>query len=116
LLYDRTALAISESLTKTRREIYFALGLATRSPLASAATFSQRMQAATDLAPVLNADPIVVAAYVGYPNGDFLLLRRLQDTDNAPPLSAFVLQSIQRTANGERGRFSFYDQNLRLVT
>src|SRR5208282_6152294 len=32
------------------------------------------------------------------------------------PLSAFVLQSIQRTANGERGRFSFYDQNLRLVT
>ncbi|MFZ2871181.1 HD domain-containing phosphohydrolase [Zavarzinia sp.] len=61
----------------------------------------------------------VSAAYVGFDNGSFLLVRRyrrdLAATRDAPAETAYLVQSIDIEQEGPRGSYRFYDAALRLL-
>ncbi|MCO7519107.1 MULTISPECIES: HD domain-containing phosphohydrolase [unclassified Pseudomonas] len=86
-----------------------------------AGNLAQRLERLPQLAESLNANRMLSAAYVGYPNGDFLLVRRLRDRQllqrlEAPPGTAFLVQSVSHGEGGARlGEWRFYDRALTLL-
>lgn len=89
-------------------------------PVANATSMSERLARLPVLAQVLNTNATWSAVYAGFDNGDFLLVRRLNSIPartrvNAPPGSAYLLQTITRnTAGSYQGHWRFYDTDLRL--
>ena len=88
-------------------------------PLSRANNYEQRLERLSVLARTLETNDILSAVYVGYADGDFFLLRSLEDPNvrekmNAPQQARYLVQSIERDANGsvEEMVWSFYDQNL----
>ncbi len=118
-LFDRTAAVVSERVSAENARIALALGFASESPLASATTFDTRMQSIAVLRDALEASPWLIAVYAGYPNGDFLSLRRkpggTSDFDPLPHGTAFVLQSIDRPQGVRRARYLYADAQLRII-
>lgn len=76
------------------------------------ATLSERLASLDFLGEVLDGSPALSALYVGYANGDFLLLRRLnareQGLTGAPPEARYLVQSIERGPQA-RGRYIYLD-------
>ena len=87
------------------------------SPLAEAEDMDARLQHLPVLAEVLRSNPMLSAVYIGYDDGEFLLLRPLQRETpripSAPADAAYLLQSIARDDHGQlRGRWLFLDEQL----
>ena len=88
--------------------------------ITKAGTYEERRRRLHVLTDALAKSPAVVSIYVGYRTGDFFLVRRIEnDRDrerfSAPPATAFVVQSIERNARPQRGRFVFLDAALRTI-
>ncbi|MNJ30612.1 Methyl-accepting chemotaxis protein McpB [compost metagenome] len=87
----------------------------------TAGNLTQRLERLAQLVESLNANKMLSAVYVGYPNGEFLLVRRLRDPQlqqrfAAPPGAAFLVQSISAGADAAMlGEWRFYDQALTLL-
>lgn len=90
-------------------------------PVAQADNLPQRLDSLPQLVESLAANRMLSAAYVGYPNGEFLLVRRLRDAElrqrfAAPPDTAFLVQSVSHGADGDMlGEWRFYDRELGLL-
>lgn len=74
----------------------------TLDPIARAGTHEERMARLPALAQALLATPAASAVYVGYPDGDFFLLRRFahpdeRDTVDAPDDATLLVQNIDRS-------------------
>jgi len=86
-----------------------------------AGNLAQRLERLPQLVESLNANKMLSAAYVGYPNGEFLLIRRLRDPQllqrfAAPPGTAFLMQSVSMGKDGAMsGQWRFYDRKLTLL-
>lgn len=88
-------------------------------PLVSAVRFEERLKRVPALAQVLTSNEVVSAVYVGYPDGDFLLLRpinneRARRVLEAPDDAHYLLQSVERRNGETLGRWAWYDENVRL--
>ncbi|PSS58458.1 HD domain-containing phosphohydrolase [Pseudomonas sp. BBP2017] len=87
----------------------------------AAGNLTQRLEQLAQLVENLNANRMLSAAYVGYSNGEFLLVRRLRDPQllqhfAAPPGTTFLVQSISAGNQGAMlGEWRFYDQALTLL-
>lgn len=87
----------------------------------AAHTQAQRLDSLPQLVETLNANRMLSAAYMGYPSGDFLLVRRLRDPQllqrfAAPPGTAFLVQRVGRGEGGVvQGEWRYYDQALNLL-
>ncbi|SPO54844.1 Phosphohydrolase [Pseudomonas sp. JV551A1] len=86
----------------------------------SAQNSAQRLERLPQLVETLEANRMLSAAYMGYPSGDFLLVRRLRDPQllqrfAAPPGSAFLVQSVTREGGAVQGEWRFYDRALNLL-
>lgn len=86
----------------------------------TAQTLAQRLQRLPQLVEMLNANRMLSAAYMGYPNGEFLLVRRIREPQllqryAAPPGTAFLVQSVSREGAAVQGEWRFYDQALNLL-
>lgn len=98
-----------------------ALGQLQFDPVVSSVNYVERFERVPALAQMLNTNPLLSAVYVGYPNGDFVLLRTLrqahaQDLLTPPEGAAFLLQSIERDADQNvTGRWAFFSQDLTLL-
>ncbi len=91
--------------------------LLSRSDLAAAATLEQRLASLPLMREALRQSAALSGLYVGYGNGDFFLLRPLQNEAErrqfeAPAASAYLLQSIDRPGGRPRGRHLFLDDAL----
>ncbi|MFK2910898.1 HD domain-containing phosphohydrolase [Pseudomonas sp. 3HC3] len=84
-------------------------------------TQAQRMDRLPQLVEMLDANRMLSAAYLGYPSGEFLLVRRLRDPQlmqrfAAPPGTAFLVQSVSRGEGAKvQGEWRFYDRALKLL-
>lgn len=118
-LFDRTATLVAADVAAQRSQIAVSLGFAARSELARATTLAARLRALDVLGETLEANPWVVAAYVGYPDGNFLLVRRRPEVrtsiGNVPPRTQFLVQSIDRSTGAPRGEYLFYDARLQQI-
>jgi len=87
----------------------------------AASNLPQRLERLPQLVESLNANKMLSAAYVGYPNGEFLLVRRLRDPQllarfDAPAGSRFLVQTVSLDEGGAmRGEWRFYDRALTLL-
>ncbi|MCE0908844.1 MULTISPECIES: HD domain-containing phosphohydrolase [Pseudomonas] len=87
----------------------------------AAHTQAQRLERLPQLVETLNANRMLSAAYMGYPSGDFLLVRRLRDPQllqrfAAPPGTVFLVQRVSRGEGGVvQGEWRYYDQALNLL-
>ncbi len=98
-----------------------AVGLLAHSSLPEDKDLDQRLERIGLLVGTLKAEADLSAAYVGYDNGDFFLVRRLPPRSplsralTPPEGTAFLVQSVTREAGSRDGRFLFYDAALDLL-
>ena len=84
-------------------------------------TQAQRLDRLPQLVEMLDANRMLSAAYLGYPSGEFLLVRRLHDPQlmqrfAAPPGTAFLVQSVSHGEGAKvQGEWRFYDRALNLL-
>ena len=79
------------------------------SDLATATSLEQRLGLLPLVRSALDSSVAVTTSYVGYPNGDFFLVRRLRTESElirmrAPEGAEYVVQSIERRRQPARGR------------
>ena len=91
--------------------------LLSQNDIATAGSLEQRLKSIGFIREALNDSPELSSLYVGYGNGDFLLVRRLwNDADRAafkaPEQTAYIVQSIEHVNAGLRGHFIFLNSAL----
>ena len=91
-------------------------------PIASATSLPTRMRRLPVLARLLEQNLLLSAVFIGYPDGQFLLVRPVRDEAmrlrlDAPRETAFLVQSMarERGMSGMVGRWSYYDAALRQI-
>jgi signal transduction histidine kinase/HAMP domain-containing protein/ActR/RegA family two-component response regulator len=121
-LVDRTALAsftgsadlALQELRRLEQTAKSAADALAADPIVDARSEGARAGRLQALAMVLRSVPGISAAYIGWPNGDFVLLRplaRLGARLSAPPGAAWLAQWSRRDGN----RFDFLDERLGVV-
>nr|WP_296507672.1 HD domain-containing phosphohydrolase [Rhodoferax sp.] len=97
------------------------LNLLSTSSLTTASNLEQRLERLPTMVEVLTSNPLTSAIYAGYASGDFFMVRPLDAPQvrarfQAPPMSNFLVQSVQRTRSGQvQGEYLFYTASLKLV-
>lgn len=97
------------------------LQLLTHSPIMQARTLAQRIEQLPVFVDSLNISEMVSALYVGYPNGEFILVRKLYSQQainhfSAPEDSRYMMQSVTLLSDGRfKGEWRYYDQQLKLL-
>lgn len=92
-----------------------------RDPVVTATTLDQRLHRLAAFADTLQQIPFLTSAYVGYDNGEFLLLRPLRTPASRrafspPDDAAFLVQSITLDPQGQAvSEWRFYTTALQLV-
>lgn len=83
--------------------------------------WQQRLPAVTALADVLDRNASVASVYIGYLNGDFMMLRPLRNTSDrlrwqAPDAASYSLEQIDRQAPQIRYQRLYFDRQRRLIS
>jgi len=113
-LFDETANLVAHEVRFNRDEIAVSLRLAAETQLAGATTFDERLRHLGVLGTILQSNSLAQAAYVGYPNGSFFMLRRLPEAggEKPPAQAAFV---VRATSPNAPGRIAFLDAKMHLL-
>ena len=115
------ARTINERAQRLINPVLSSIRLLAHDSLAEAVTLQQRLDRLPLLAASLDANSMLSAVYVGYANGEFVLLRALRDkadsqSVHAPAGAAYLLQSISLDGSGQMlGEWRFYDRGLTLL-
>jgi HD-GYP domain-containing protein (c-di-GMP phosphodiesterase class II) len=121
-LYDRVTTELLLDIKATYQPVGDTLGLLALTPITRAGTLAERLDAIDMLREVLRSGPSVAAIQVGYPNGDFIILRPLSDKQMrerfaAPAAAGYVADHVDTAATGERRLVRIYfDDTLREVS
>lgn len=114
VLVNERARRMLEPVQATIRQIAF-------DPIVSSTTLRERLDRLFVLSEELTVNPLLSALYVGYPNGEFLLVRPLDKAPvrqrfQAPPRSNFMVQARSRQPGGDIiGEYLFYSSNSVLL-
>lgn len=97
-----------------------ALAVLSHDSLAGAQTLARRLERLPVLTDILQSSNIVSAVYAGYPNGDFILLRKVRSSGtlqfpDAPEATRYVLQTITRGSGEIPGEWRFYNADMQLI-
>ncbi|WP_082752558.1 HD domain-containing phosphohydrolase [Janthinobacterium sp. B9-8] len=90
-------------------------------PIANATTPEARLLRLGTLSDVLTANELLSSVYVGYSDGSFMLVRPLDRAEirqkfNAPPMSNFLVQSVQSQPDGQlKGEYLFFNAGRSLI-
>ncbi|GAA5185124.1 metal-dependent phosphohydrolase [Niveibacterium umoris] len=79
---------------------------------------AERLDSLAYFTRALETSPAATALYVGYDDGDFFLVRKVDDAPtarllNAPPGTAYAVQSVEREGGQSNGAFLFFDADLK---
>ncbi len=114
----RAAQQIGARIEATIAPVEMAIGIATRGPLALAATHAERMRALPAIRESLARSAAAAALYAGYADGDFFMVGKLPRTgarSGAPEGAAYLVQSIDVNVAGRTGRRVFLDADLEVL-
>ncbi|HEX5389887.1 MAG TPA: HD domain-containing phosphohydrolase [Burkholderiaceae bacterium] len=95
-----------------------AVDLIQYSDLVQASSLEQRLKLLPLVRSALDSSVAVTSFYVGYPSGDFFLVRRLRTEAEmirlrAPEGAEYVVQSIERRRQPVRGRYLYLDADAK---
>jgi HAMP domain-containing protein len=113
--------SLSEKVGRILRPAENALNLLANSSLSEAGDIGMRLRLLPDFLRLLTADPGFDAVFIGYVNGEFMLIRPLEDSAErasykAPPNAALLVQSITRDEAGAgQGEYRFYSADGTLL-
>lgn len=120
-LYSRTERNIVSQVSQAVGPVSSMLALAADTQLPVLKTWAERQKRIPFLAKMLQQSSVVSSIYIGYPNGDFLIIRHLQSDAlktffHAPAESVYLVQTIDRSGRGEAyGKNEFLDRNLSIL-
>lgn len=121
-LYSRTERDIVSQVSQAVGPVSSMLALAADTQLPVLKTWAERQKRIPFLAKMLQQSSVLSSIYIGYPNGDFLIIRHLQSDAlktffHAPPESVYLVQTVDRSGRGEEaaGRNEFLDRNLSVL-
>ncbi|MFW5452158.1 HD domain-containing phosphohydrolase [Thioalkalivibrio sulfidiphilus] len=112
---------IDEQVRRLLQPAEVTLRLLSIDPMAEAQDMATRMDRLPVGFEVLDSNPVISAFYMGYTNGEFLLVRSIDDPSlrrrfSAPPTAVYMVQTIHRDAAGDLiGEWWFYDASRRLL-
>ncbi|MBP6599676.1 MAG: HD domain-containing protein [Giesbergeria sp.] len=121
---QRLSMLITERVQRIVNPADAIARLLAHDPVTTATTLPERLRRLPVLADLLEQHLLLSALYVGYPDGQFLLLRSLRHTAfrqraDVPDSAAFLLQSVAREQGADAplvGRWNFYDAQLTLIS
>ncbi len=110
----------SETTNSVRLPVQAFVSLLVQGELPAAQNLQERLAVLPALQDILNVYPIVEAAYAGYADGGFFLVRPLRTPSalasfDAPADTALLVQSNDPAGNTFRAEYLFYDRDLRLL-
>ncbi|MEC5396492.1 HD domain-containing phosphohydrolase [Uliginosibacterium sp. H1] len=120
-LFVRIARETVSELEKLIRPADTATRLLAQQRAVRATNLNDRLDSLGYYVTALQANPSIVSFYAGYEDGDFFLVRRInseaeQRTLQAPPGTAYVVQSIERDAvRPATAEYLYYDSALNLL-
>ncbi|MDN6859294.1 HD domain-containing phosphohydrolase [Pseudomonas sp. CAN2814] len=112
---------INERIRRLLDPAESALRLLTHDPISQTDNLPARLDRLPMLVENLRANRTLSAVYIGYPNGEFLLIRALRVPEvrkavQAPEAAMYLVQSQTLDGKGGlRGEWRFYDSELRLL-
>ncbi len=118
---QQLSLTINERSRRLIDPVQSSIRLLAYDPISRADNLPQRLERLPVLVETLDANLMLSAAYIGYPNGEFLLVRYLRDSKlrerfAAPQGAVFMVQSITLAEEGKYlGEWRFYDRELTLL-
>jgi HD-GYP domain-containing protein (c-di-GMP phosphodiesterase class II) len=92
------------------------------SPVVKAGSLEERIKSVEMFATALLGEPSLSAIQLGYPNGDYFIVRSLtsnslRQTFSAPDTAQYVADHLSRDANGERRLIRlFFDEQLHKIS
>ena len=121
---QRVSMLITERVQRIVNPADAIVRLLAHDPVTTATTLPQRLRRLPVLAGLLEHTLLLSALYVGYPDGQFLLVRplrqaALREQKGVPEGAAFLIQSIAKEQGARAplvGRWSFYDAQLNLLS
>ncbi|MCF4166208.1 HAMP domain-containing protein [Zavarzinia compransoris] len=120
VLFDHIGLEIGETIGNRYDAAARTADLLAAARVTTAETIEERLRSLPLFTRAIADSFGVAAAYVGYDDGDFLLVRPNDDhvprNMVVPPFTAFIVQSIETWSGaGLTGAFRFYDKDLNLL-
>ncbi len=112
---------ISARLLAAYKPAELAVEMLSRDPLMEARTLGERVERRRMLVRMIRREPTIRAAFVGYPDGSFVLMRKLdresdQELFQPPQGAAYLMQAITRGEDGPpEGTYFFYSKELHEV-
>lgn len=119
-LFTRIRQEVQVDLDHTYTPIRHALNLLALNPNTRLIDAKGREKVLPAFAQALRDNPKLASLYLGYPDGDFMMVRPLR-TDaqrqlfDAPSEAAFQLWSIDRSTNDNNSSYQFFDAQLNLL-
>jgi HD-GYP domain-containing protein (c-di-GMP phosphodiesterase class II) len=113
--------AITVKVSDIFRPAELAVELVSRNPVMMATTLTDRLGYRRRLARYLELNPTLSSIFIGYPDGDFLLMRLLANEGDlnrfdAPPGTRYLVQAVEREEGPfDEGIFIFYDNRFREI-
>ncbi len=121
---------LTRVISETTRELVAAMGppaamvrlSSTEGNIIHAANLTERLRSLNYMKESLLAVDALDSIYVGYPDGDYFLLRRVRSSEDleifkAPEESKWIVQSVERTDEGkeEIREFLYFSDNLNIL-
>ncbi|MDP3844815.1 MAG: HD domain-containing phosphohydrolase [Pseudomonas sp.] len=119
-LFARISTEVQLDLDHTYTPIRQLLSLLALDPSTRKAQPRERQALLAPFAQALSDNPKLAALYLGYPNGDFFMLRPLRSAAfrqrfEAPENAAFQLWTIEHNDGAVQSSYQFFDQQLNLL-
>ncbi len=120
-MYDQVETELLLAIKSTYRPVGDTLGLLALTPITRADSLAERLDALEMLGEALRGSPSVTGIQIGYPNGDFFILRPLPDDMvrkqfAAPADARFVADHVGSDASQRRRMLRmYYDASLREI-
>ncbi|MDC0609358.1 GAF domain-containing protein [Vibrio sp.] len=120
---QQIAAKIDSQIERHTQPIITALKLLSQDSIITANDHSSRMKRIKLLKLILDENPVVSSAYLGYSNGDFFLLRKLNSdlrkkAVSAPDDASYMVQSLERNTSGQvlNSVWLFFDKGFNLLS
>jgi HD-GYP domain-containing protein (c-di-GMP phosphodiesterase class II) len=119
-LFARIATEVQLDLDHTYTPIRQLLSLLALDPSTRKVQPRERQALLAPFAQALSDNPTLAALYLGYPNGDFFMLRPLRSATlkqlfEAPENAAFQLWTIEHQGGAVQSSYQFFDPQLNLL-
>lgn len=118
--FDTIGVMVRERIRRLTEPVQSQLSILIHDQVTVASDLSTRLSRLPVLSEALKSNPTIRSIYVGYANGEFFLVRKIDSDDirssfNLNDNTKYLVQTITLDVNGNRvGEYRMYDENLRL--